>query len=132
MNTYEKIKFLCEREGFAISSLGERIPNLCISKASITGWKKGSIPRPDKIKAIADYFGVDVSYFNDDNTSNVVTGASAPVAITQGNHNTVTLSNETHTRELSEIEAELLRICEKLDTRKKTMLLSTAYKLLDE
>lgn len=66
MTTYEKIKKLCEREGFAISSLGERITNLTINKASITGWKNGSKPRPDKLKAIADYFGVSIEYLIDD------------------------------------------------------------------
>ena len=71
MSIYEKVKKLCEREGFAISSLGDKIPNLSINKASITGWKKGSIPRPDKIKKIADYFGVDVDYFYDDENTSV-------------------------------------------------------------
>nr|DAR02867.1 MAG TPA: repressor protein [Caudoviricetes sp.] len=71
MSIYEKVKKLCEREGFAISSLGDKIPNLSINKASITGWKKGSIPRPDKIKKIADYFGVDVDYFYDDENASV-------------------------------------------------------------
>ena len=37
MTTYEKIKKLCEDEGFAISSLPEKIPELSINKASITG-----------------------------------------------------------------------------------------------
>lgn len=62
MTTYEKIKDLCEKQGFAISSIGQKIPGLSINKASITGWKNGSVPRPDKIKAIADYFGVSVDY----------------------------------------------------------------------
>lgn len=62
MTTFEKIKELCEKEGFSVSSISQKIPNLSVSKASITGWKNGSIPRPDKIKAIADYFGVSVDY----------------------------------------------------------------------
>lgn len=62
MTTYEKIKELCEKEGFSISSISQKIPGLSISKASITGWKNGSKPRPDKIKAIADYFGVTPEY----------------------------------------------------------------------
>ena len=62
MNSYEIIKKLCESRGFSISSIGSKIPNLSITGASISGWKKGSKPRPDKIKAIADYFGVPISY----------------------------------------------------------------------
>lgn len=65
MTIYEKIKKLCEKEGFPISSIGEKIPSLHISKASISGWKKGATPRPDKIKAIADFFGVGIEYFCD-------------------------------------------------------------------
>lgn len=133
MTTYEKIKSLCEREGFPISSIGEKIPSLRITKASISGWKKGAAPRPDKIKAIADFFGVSIEFLTDDTaTVNVVNGAVAPVAITSGHHNTVTLTNGgTHTRELSEIETELLKICEKLDTRKKALLLAKAYEILE-
>lgn len=66
MSTYEKIKELCEKAGFPISAIREKVPGLSISKASITGWKKGSKPRPDKIKAIADFFGVTVEYLLDD------------------------------------------------------------------
>ena len=62
MNTYEKIKKLCENEGFAISSITEKIPNLNVTVPSITGWKKGAKPRPDKVKAIADYFNVSIEY----------------------------------------------------------------------
>jgi len=66
MTTYEKIKKLCEDEGFAISSLPEKIPELSINKASITGWKNGSKPRPAKIKMIADYFGVTTDYLTNE------------------------------------------------------------------
>ena len=66
MSIYEKIKALCEREGFAVSALEYKIPNLSINRSSITGWKKGAKPRADKIKKIADYFGVPISYFSDD------------------------------------------------------------------
>lgn len=69
MTTYEKIKELCEKQGFAISSIGNIIPGLSVNKASITGWKNGSVPRPDKIKAIADYFGVTTEYLLDENAS---------------------------------------------------------------
>lgn len=62
MTTYEKIKELCEKEGFSISALSQNIPGLSVNKASITGWKNGSKPRPDKMKAIADYFGVSVEW----------------------------------------------------------------------
>lgn len=62
VSPYEKIKELCEKEGFSISALSQNIPGLSVNKASITGWKNGSKPRPDKMKAIADYFGVSVEW----------------------------------------------------------------------
>jgi transcriptional regulator with XRE-family HTH domain len=66
MTIYEKIKQLCENEGFAISSISDKIPGLNINKSSTTGWKNGAKPRADKIKIISDYFGVPVSYFSED------------------------------------------------------------------
>lgn len=127
---YKKVSDLCNQNGIAVTTLAV---NLGLSKSVVTNWKKtDATPRPSTVKKIADYFGVGVDYFSDENSVNVVNGANAPVAITSGHHNTVTLSNgETHTRELSEIETELLKVCEKLDTRKKALLLAKAYEILE-
>lgn len=127
---YKKVSDLCNQNGIAMTTLAV---NLGLSKSVVTNWKKtDATPRPSTVKKIADYFGVGVDYFSDENSVNVVNGANAPVAITSGHHNTVTLSNgETHTRELSEIETELLKVCEKLDTRKKALLLAKAYEILE-
>lgn len=67
MTLYEKVQLLCQKEGFAISNLGERIPGL--PRATISGWARGSVPRPEKLKAIADYFGVDVSYLTSEDSA---------------------------------------------------------------
>lgn len=127
---YKKVSDLCNQNGIAMTTLAV---NLGLSKSVVTNWKKtDATPRPSTVKKIADYFGVGVDYFSDENSVNVVNGANAPVTITSGHHNTVTLSNgETHTRELSEIETELLKVCEKLDTRKKALLLAKAYEILE-
>ena len=66
MSLYEKIQELCRQKGHEISRLCVLVPDLNISRDSITGWKKGAKPRADKIKKIADYFGVPISYFSDD------------------------------------------------------------------
>lgn len=128
---YKKVSDLCNQNGIAVTTLAV---NLGLSKSVVTNWKKtDATPRPSTVKKIADYFGVGIEYFYEGDIGiNNVTGASAPVAITSGHHNTVTLSNgETHTRELSEIETELLKVCEKLDTRKKALLLAKAYEILE-
>ena len=70
MTFYEKVLNLCRTQGFSISYIGKVIPNLSVTKGSISGWKKGAKPRPDKIKAIADYFGVSVEYLTSDSEEN--------------------------------------------------------------
>ena len=57
MNIYEKIKRLCEAEGFFISNLGDKIPGLILDKSTVSMWKKGSRPKPSTLKMIAEYFG---------------------------------------------------------------------------
>ena len=65
MNTYEKIKRLCEAEGFYISRISEKI-NVPVDKSAVSGWKKGNKPKPNTLKAIAEYFGKPIEYFYDD------------------------------------------------------------------
>ena len=42
------------------------IPRLNVTRASISGWKYGSKPRPEKLQLIADYFNVPVDYLSDE------------------------------------------------------------------
>lgn len=130
MTTYEKIKELCEKSGFSISSISQNIPGLSINKASVTGWKNGSKPRPDKIKAIADFFGVTAEYLLNDDVMNIQTvndnhgiigHTHAPVTIINGNE-----------RNLSEQEIALLDMFSKLDVIKQAQLLSFAAELSKE
>lgn len=55
---YERIKKLCQERGINIKSLEHE---LGFSNGTIHFWKKGS-PRVDRLKAVADYFGVTVDY----------------------------------------------------------------------
>ena len=50
---------LCRNHGISPNKVA-RI--LGIGPSSFTDWKKGSTPRTDKLKKIADYFGVSVEY----------------------------------------------------------------------
>lgn len=57
---WERIETLINREKISAYKLGK---DTGISTASLTDWKKGrSSPKFDKLKAIADYFGVSVYY----------------------------------------------------------------------
>ena len=53
---YRKIKKLCEKEGISIAAL-ERSCGL--GNATIRAWDEGS-PRVDRLKPVADYFGVTI------------------------------------------------------------------------
>lgn len=127
MTTYEKIKLLCENDGFSISSMPQKIPGLSISKASITGWKNGSVPRPEKLKAIADYFNVTPESLLSDETVSVQTvqdnhgiigNTNAPVTIMNGNSH------------LTEQETELLNLFRQMSVIQQAQLLVNAAELL--
>ena len=53
---FERIAMLCKERGMTVKEL-ERIRGF--SNGTIQVWKKGS-PRVDRLKAVADYFGVTV------------------------------------------------------------------------
>lgn len=127
MTTYEKIKELCENAGFSISSISKKIPGLSINKASITGWKNGSKPRPDKIKAIADYFGVTVEYLTSDEEVSVQT-VQDNHGIIGHTHAPVTIINGSE-KKLTEQELALLELFGKLDVVKQAQLLAYAADL---
>ena len=55
---YERILELCRRKGIAVSRLEIELD---FSRASISKWTV-SLPRCDKLKAVADYFGVSMEY----------------------------------------------------------------------
>ena len=56
---YEKIAELCAEKGISIYKLEK---DLGFSGCSICKWKK-STPTVDKLKNVADYFGVSIEYF---------------------------------------------------------------------
>lgn len=65
---YEKVSKLCVAKGISPTKLCNE---LGLSTFMATQWKRGSTPRPKTIKLIADYFGVPVSYFYDDNYQSI-------------------------------------------------------------
>ena len=56
---FEKIKQLCKEKKVSVYKLEK---DLGFSGSSICKWKT-SAPSVDKIKAVADYFGVSIEYF---------------------------------------------------------------------
>lgn len=66
LSFYEKLRIMCEKKGFSVSNLPQYIPELNITKASISGWKHGSTPRPRIVELIAEYFNVPIEYLTED------------------------------------------------------------------
>ena len=58
MNLYERITMLMKKEKLSHAALEEK---LGFSNGSISKWKKSS-PTPERLKKVADYFGVSVDY----------------------------------------------------------------------
>jgi transcriptional regulator with XRE-family HTH domain len=61
MSFYERFEALCKGKGLRPQS-DEIIEMTGVSSPSITGWKKGSAPKPEVLVRIAAYFGVSVDY----------------------------------------------------------------------
>ena len=55
---YENIIALCKREGISVAALESKCG---LGNATIRGWENGN-PRVDRIKPVADYFGVTVDW----------------------------------------------------------------------
>ena len=131
MTTYERIKALCKKEGFNISNIGVVIPDLRVSKASVSDWKKGATPHPDRLKTIAEYFGVTVEYLTGEDDSVNIQTVQDNHGIIGSTHAPVTIINGSE-RKLSEQAVELLSIFEKLSVIDQANLLVYASGLLKE
>lgn len=127
MTLYEKVQALCQNQGFAISNLGEKIPSLKLTRGTISGWKKGAKPRADTLKAIADYFGVDVGYLTNEGPVEIQTVQDNHGIIGQNNA-PVTINNGASNK-LSEQEVELLGIFAELSVLDRAKLIVYASEL---
>lgn len=56
--TFEIVKELCRKQGISLNTLEERIG---FARNSLYSWKNSS-PKPEKLKAVADYFNVSTDY----------------------------------------------------------------------
>ena len=60
---WSKVNKLCEEKGMSVSEMCRR---LGLSASIASDWKqKGASPRASTKKKIADFFKVDISYFNE-------------------------------------------------------------------
>lgn len=79
------------------------------------------------IKKIANYLNCSIDYLVSGESLNAcqISGKTASIP-------TVINENFSLNKEVSEIEFEIVKICSRLSTKKKNMLLSTAYNLEQE
>lgn len=59
---YDRLSLLCAENGIEMSKLGKEIGMPKLAGSTISRWSDGVIPRNVTVKAIADYFKVDVAY----------------------------------------------------------------------
>lgn len=63
MDFWNKYKILCGGKGLSPTKAAV---NMGFCNSQSTSWSKGSVPKAASLQKIADYFGVDVKYFYDD------------------------------------------------------------------
>lgn len=59
---YDRFMELCSSKGVKPTPL---VLEMGLSSSNVSQWKKGSTPRPEVLKRIAEYFGVSVGYLID-------------------------------------------------------------------
>ena len=69
MFDYKKFQMCCLECGISEAEVARKIG---ISRAAITGWKKGSQPSAASIKKLAHYFDASVDYFMEDSDETTV------------------------------------------------------------
>lgn len=132
MTMYEKVRNLCKSKGLEISHLCQVLPDVKLSKSTISGWKCGAVPRAGTIKAIADYFGVTPEYLTNDDAPDIsVATINAQQAVVGSPHSPVTIINGTE-KGLSEQEIALLNLFGGLDVIGQARLLAFASDLRKE
>ncbi len=56
---WERFLSECERIGKKPNPVGKEVG---VSSGTVTGWKNGVVPKPEKLQKIADYFGCTTDY----------------------------------------------------------------------
>lgn len=109
---WEKYTELCKSVGKSPNAVAEECG--IKSTGSVTGWKKGAIPRNPVLKRIADYFHVPITYFYvDSNIENYVSSSlSDAVSLSangQKNKPATTKDDGKEENEENLINSELLK-----------------------
>ena len=117
MDFYEKLIGLCKQKGVSRSKMADDIG---ISRSAPQGWaERNSAPRFSTIKMIADYFGVPVSYFSEDDeqgkhSSQTTSDGTPPEGMTR-----VTIHGRDGQTEYADFTQEQMELIRAMIERKK-------------
>ena len=120
---YENVQELCRQHKTNITRMAKEIG---LSNAAAASWKKGSVPKLDTVRKIADHFGVSWESLLDHSAT--VTASNGSIVV-NGNNNT---SSACAGDRLTEMESEMLRIFRMMDMRRKNLAMSQFYEIEDE
>ncbi len=69
IESFSRLEMLVRQKGLSFYALGKE---LGIPTSFFSEWKRGKMmPKADKLKKLADYFGVSIEYFLEDTTEQV-------------------------------------------------------------
>ena len=121
----ERILKLMEEHKLTASAMARE---LGFSTSIVQDWKKGkSKPTVAQVIALSKFFNVTTDYIllgKASEQQNILN------AFNNNSHSTITVTNSaTKSRQLTEIEAEIIKVASGLSTKAKTKLLTLAYEL---
>lgn len=128
---YTTFETLCRDNHIAPSALARK---LGMSSSAPGRWKSGSFPDLGTAQKIADYFGVTIDFLVNGEPSSGTISHTRDSVILQGNNGNNMVANgsaQIGGYQLTDQEAEALRIFRSLDMRKKIAALSYLYELED-
>jgi len=129
---FTQFKALCDKMNTTPTTV---VKKLGYSSNKVTAWKHGSIPNLEVASKIAQYFNVSTDYLLTGEEKNTAAMTIGDVKSNNGvigvNNGRVVFANGIE-RALSEEAAELLRLYDSLDVKRRMALLNKAFELDDE
>ena len=106
---------------------------LGLAQSAVTDWKAGrSSPTVKHVAKLAEIFGVTTDYIILGKITQPPTQAMGIVGSHNIHNSPVTVVNgSSEPRQLGQIEAEIVKVCENMPIRQKTELLTIAYRFAE-
>jgi len=133
---FEQLETLCKKNGTTPSTVARE---LGFSMGSVSRWRKGACPNSDIAVTFANHFGVTTDYLlkGDTSAGNTINGDISGVGVAgnvyggtlQNVNNGSSLAADSQQQTISDEAAELLRVYNSLDVKKRMKLLEAAFSL---